>query len=84
MGGRAGKKGQPHQEKERLVMACDLKNISLYLQIISIFMAIIAVALPALIAIVGYVYIRNFTDRMDNLSDQVDQLWDFREEQGHV
>ena len=64
-------------------MAYDLTNISLYLQIISIFMAIIAVALPALIAIVGYVYIRNFTDRMDNLSDQVDQLWDLREEQDH-
>lgn len=65
-------------------MACDLTNISLYLQIISIFMAIIAVALPALIAIVGYVYIRSFTDRMDNLSDQVDQLWDLRAEREHV
>ena len=51
-------------------------DTSLYLQIISIFMAVIAVALPSLIAIVGYVYIRTFTERMDNISDSVDQLWD--------
>ena len=51
-------------------------NTSLYLQIISIFMAVIAVAIPSLIAIVGYVYIRTSTERMDNISDSVDQLWD--------
>ena len=51
-------------------------DTSLYLQIISIFMAVIAVAIPSLIAIVGYVYIRTFTERMDNISDSVDQLWD--------
>ncbi len=62
----------------------DQTNISLYLQIISIFMGIVAVALPALIAIVGYVYIRNFTERIDNISDEVDQLWDLRTEEDHV
>ena len=51
-------------------------DTSLYLQIISIFMAVIAVAIPSLIAIVGYVYIRTFSERMDNISDSVDQLWD--------
>ncbi len=51
-------------------------DITLYLQIISTLMAVIGVALPALIAIVGYVYIRNFTERIDNIADQVDQLWD--------
>ena len=59
-------------------MMYDEINISLYLQIISIFVALVAVALPALIAIVGFVYIRNFTERIDNISDQVDQLWDKR------
>ena len=55
---------------------CNEMNITLYLQIISTLMAVIGVALPALIAIVGYVYIRNFTERIDNVADQVDQLWD--------
>lgn len=55
---------------------CNEMNITLYLQIISILMAVTGVALPALIAIVGYVYIRNFTERIDNVADQVDQLWD--------
>ena len=55
---------------------CNEMNITLYLQIISTLMAVIGVALPALIAIVGYVYIRNFTERIDNIADQVDQLWD--------
>ena len=51
-------------------------DVTLQLQIISIFMAIIGVALPALIAIVGFVYIRSLNERIDNLSDEVDQLWD--------
>ncbi len=51
-------------------------EVTLQLQIISIFMAIIGVALPALIAIVGFVYVRSLNERMDNLSDQVDELWD--------
>ncbi len=63
---------------------CDQISISLYLQIISIFMAIVAVALPALIAIVGYVYIRGFTEKIDNISADVDQLWDLRAEEDHV
>ena len=51
-------------------------DVTLQLQIISIFMAIIGVALPALIAIVGFVYVRSLNERIDNLSDQIDQLWD--------
>ena len=51
-------------------------NIELHLQIISIFMAVIAVALPALIAIIGFVYIRNIREKVDDISGQVDELWD--------
>ena len=51
-------------------------DISLYLQIISILMAVTAVALPALIAVVGFIYLRRISERIDNISDQVDQLWD--------
>lgn len=51
-------------------------EIGLYLQVISILMAVIGVAVPALIAIVGFVFVRNLNERIDNLSDQVDQLWD--------
>ena len=58
---------------------CDLTGISIYLQVISILMAVIAVAIPALIAFMGFVYIRNFNDRIDNIADQVDQLWEARE-----
>ncbi len=51
-------------------------NIEFHLQIISIFMGVIAVALPALIAIVGFVYIRNIREKVDDISGQVDELWD--------
>lgn len=51
-------------------------DIGLYLQIISILMAVIGIAVPALIAIVGFVFVRSMNERIDNLSDQVDQLWD--------
>lgn len=51
-------------------------DVTLQLQIISIFMGIIGVALPAFIAIVGYVYVRSLNERIDNLSGQVDELWD--------
>ena len=50
-------------------------NIALYLQIISILIALVGVALPALIVLVGFVYVRTITERIDNISDQVDQLW---------
>lgn len=46
-------------------------NTALYLQIISILMAVIAVALPALIAIVGFVYVRRMTERIDNIAAEV-------------
>ena len=55
---------------------CNQMDMTLYLQIISIFIAVIAVALPALIALVGFVYIRTMTERIDNLADQVDELWE--------
>ncbi|MCY3825123.1 MAG: hypothetical protein OXG62_14790 [Nitrospinae bacterium] len=51
-------------------------NIELQLQIISILMAVIGVALPSLIAIAGFVYVRRITERMDNLSDQTEELKD--------
>ena len=51
-------------------------DIAIYLQIISIFVAVVAVALPALIAIVGWVFIKNFSERIDNISGEIDQLWD--------
>ena len=51
-------------------------NIELQLQIISILMAVIGVALPSLIAIAGFVYVRRITVRMDNLSDQTEELRD--------
>lgn len=51
-------------------------EFELFVQIISIFIAVIAVALPALIAVGGYLYLKRFEDRIDNLSDQVDQIWD--------
>jgi hypothetical protein len=51
-------------------------NIDLQLQIISILMAVIGVALPSLIAIAGFVYVRRITERMDNLSDQANELRD--------
>lgn len=51
-------------------------NIALYLQIISILMAVIAVALRALIATVGFVYVRRMTERIDNIATEVNELWD--------
>ena len=51
-------------------------NTALYLQIISILMAVIAVALPALIAIVGFVYVRRMTERIGNIAAEVNELWD--------
>ena len=51
-------------------------TFELFLQIVTLFIAVIAVALPALIALAGYVYIKRFAEQLDNLSDQVDQIWD--------
>ena len=47
-----------------------------YLQVISILIAVIAVAMPIGIAAVGFVYIRQLTTRIDNLSADVNLLWD--------
>ena len=51
-------------------------DVALQLQIISISMANVGVALPALIGIVGFLYVRSLNERIDNLSDQIDELWD--------
>ncbi len=51
-------------------------NIELQLQIISILMAVVAAALSGLITIVGFVYLRNFREKIDEISGQVDELWD--------
>ena len=45
------------------------------LQIIAIFMGIIGVAMPALMAIVGFVYVNRMNERIDNLAGEVDDLW---------
>ncbi len=66
--------GQPH--KNELDGEVGQVNIELQLQIISILMAVIGVALPSLIAIAGFVYVRRITERMDNLSDQTEELKD--------
>ena len=47
-----------------------------YLQVISILIAFIAVAMPIGITAVGFVYIRQLTTRIDNLSAEVNLLWD--------
>ena len=49
---------------------------SLYLQVISVFMGVIALAVPGLIVFIGSVYYKRITERIDNLADVVDQLWD--------
>ena len=51
-------------------------NTALYLQVVSILIGVVAVALPILITLVAFVYVRRLTGRMDDLSDNVDQLWD--------
>ncbi len=66
--------GQPHQKG--LGGGFGQVNIEFQLQIISILMAVIGVALPSLIAIAGFVYVRRITERMDNLSDQANELRD--------
>ena len=53
----------------------DPMNVTLYLQIISMLIGVVAVALPILITVVAFVYVRRLTERIDNLSDEIDQLW---------
>ncbi len=50
-------------------------NIALYLQIISILIGVVAVALPILITLAAFVYVKRLTDRGHELSDEIDQLW---------
>ena len=78
MGERTGENWETPLEgvDDKLIPMDEQINISLYLQIISILMAVIAVALPTLIAVVGFIYLRSISERIDNISDQVDQLWD--------
>jgi len=51
-------------------------NTALYLQVISIPIGVVAVALPILITPVAFVYVKRLAGRIDDLSDSVDQLWD--------
>lgn len=51
-------------------------DIALYLQVVSILIGVVAVALPILITVVAFVYLRRLMGRIDDLSDSVDQLWD--------
>ncbi len=50
-------------------------NIALYLQVVSILIGVVAVALPILITLVAFVYVKRPTERVHELSDEVDQLW---------
>ena len=77
MGKGASREGKAYQERLIPIFSgINCMDVSIYLQIISIFVAIIAVALPALIAIVGYVYIRNIAERIENIAADVNELWD--------
>ena len=57
-----------------------MMDTELQLQILSIviavFVGVVGVLLPVLIAVVGFVYIRRFEERITNVSNQVDELWD--------
>ena len=64
--------------------------IETYLQIISIFIAIIAVVMPIGIAAVAWMYIRQLTTKTNVLSEQIDDidgeinlLWEKTEELEH-
>lgn len=50
-------------------------NTALYLQIVSILIGVVAIALPILITVVAFVYVRRLNERVDHLSDEIDQLW---------
>lgn len=50
-------------------------NLDIYLQIISILMAVIAVGIPTIAALVIFVYIRKINETVDSLSDEVNLLW---------
>ena len=58
-------------------------SLEVYLQIISILIGLVAVLIATLIAVVGFVYIRRFTERLDNLSNDIDKLWDAQAEQSN-
>lgn len=55
---------------------CDLTEITVYLQVISILIAVLAIIVPVIVALVGFVFFRQTDGRIGNISDQVDQLWD--------
>ncbi len=52
-----------------------MMNLDIYLQIISILMAVIAVGIPTIAALVIFVYIRKINETVDSLSDEVNLLW---------
>ena len=58
-------------------------SLEVYLQIISILIGLVAVLIATLIAVVGFVYIRRFTERLDNLSNEIDKLWDAQAERSN-
>ena len=58
-------------------------SLEIYLQVISILIGLVAVLIPTLIAVVGFVYIRRFTERLDNLSNEIDKLWDAQAERSN-
>ena len=50
--------------------------IETYLQIISMLIGVVAVALPLFIVTLGFVYIKRTERKIDNVSGDVSELWD--------
>lgn len=74
MGDPANDAWKSYEEEPGLNLTC-VMNTALYLQIVSILIGVVAVALPILITVVAFVYVRRLTERVDHPSDEIDQLW---------
>ncbi len=49
--------------------------LDIYLQIISMLMAVIAVVVPVGITVAGYVYVKQLTAKIESLTAEVNLLW---------
>ena len=52
-----------------------MMSLDIYLQIISILMGVIAVVVPIGITVVGFVYVKQLTAKIESLSTEVNLLW---------
>lgn len=76
MGNQTDEARESHEEEPlTAVRVSQAMNIALYLQVVSILIGVVAVALPILITLVAFVYVKRLTERAHELSDEVDQLW---------